>query len=67
MINQLNERVGREEIYLKVTTDLHHACTTAHTGTSASAPLAAGIVALTLQVREGRREERRERRRTITG
>ncbi|KAF8367050.1 kpc-1 [Pristionchus pacificus] len=32
-----------------VTTDLHHACTTAHTGTSASAPLAAGIVALTLQ------------------
>ncbi|GMT28368.1 hypothetical protein PFISCL1PPCAC_19665 [Pristionchus fissidentatus] len=32
-----------------VTTDLHHACTTAHTGTSASAPLAAGIVALTLE------------------
>uniref|UniRef100_A0A0N5AIG8 P/Homo B domain-containing protein n=1 Tax=Syphacia muris TaxID=451379 RepID=A0A0N5AIG8_9BILA len=32
-----------------VTTDLHHSCTNAHTGTSASAPLAAGIVALTLQ------------------
>ncbi|CAL1266925.1 unnamed protein product [Larinioides sclopetarius] len=32
-----------------VTTDLHHGCTTTHTGTSASAPLAAGICALTLQ------------------
>lgn len=31
-----------------VTTDLHHTCTSSHTGTSASAPLAAGIVALTL-------------------
>jgi len=33
-----------------VTTDLHHTCTSSHTGTSASAPLAAGIVALCLQV-----------------
>ncbi|TRY74010.1 hypothetical protein TCAL_03361 [Tigriopus californicus] len=33
-----------------VTTDLHHICTSSHTGTSASAPLAAGIVALILQV-----------------
>eukprot|EP00096_Caligus_rogercresseyi_P009027 TRINITY_DN2992_c0_g1_i2.p1 TRINITY_DN2992_c0_g1~~TRINITY_DN2992_c0_g1_i2.p1 ORF type:complete len:831 (-),score=194.74 TRINITY_DN2992_c0_g1_i2:755-3247(-) len=33
-----------------VTTDLHHGCTSSHTGTSASAPLAAGIVALILQV-----------------
>ncbi|CAK1542161.1 unnamed protein product [Leptosia nina] len=32
-----------------VTTDLHHSCTTSHTGTSASAPLAAGICALALQ------------------
>ncbi|KAM3721271.1 Furin-like protease [Dirofilaria immitis] len=32
-----------------ITTDLHHSCTNAHTGTSASAPLAAGIVALTLE------------------
>ncbi|CAJ0962979.1 unnamed protein product, partial [Mesorhabditis belari] len=32
-----------------VTTDLHHGCTTLHTGTSASAPLAAGIVALALE------------------
>ncbi|KFM77939.1 Furin-like protease 1, isoforms 1/1-X/2, partial [Stegodyphus mimosarum] len=32
-----------------VTTDLHHGCTSTHTGTSASAPLAAGICALTLE------------------
>ncbi|XP_033332033.2 neuroendocrine convertase 1 [Megalopta genalis] len=32
------------------TTDLRNACTTRHTGTSASAPLAAGILALALQV-----------------
>lgn len=32
-----------------ITTDLHHSCTSSHTGTSASAPLAAGIAALTLQ------------------
>ncbi|KRX90179.1 Furin [Trichinella pseudospiralis] len=32
-----------------VTTDLHHGCTSFHTGTSASAPLAAGICALTLE------------------
>ncbi|XP_055338068.1 furin-like protease kpc-1 isoform X2 [Paramacrobiotus metropolitanus] len=32
-----------------VTTDLHHKCTLSHTGTSASAPLAAGIVALALE------------------
>uniref|UniRef100_A0A8C5VSD0 Proprotein convertase subtilisin/kexin type 4 n=1 Tax=Microcebus murinus TaxID=30608 RepID=A0A8C5VSD0_MICMU len=32
-----------------VTTDLHHRCTDKHTGTSASAPLAAGIIALALE------------------
>ncbi|XP_061870766.1 proprotein convertase subtilisin/kexin type 4 [Colius striatus] len=32
-----------------VTTDLHHGCTHTHTGTSASAPLAAGIIALALE------------------
>ncbi|KAK2575143.1 hypothetical protein KPH14_008860 [Odynerus spinipes] len=32
-----------------VTTDLHHHCTSNHTGTSASAPLAAGICALALE------------------
>lgn len=31
------------------TTDLHHDCTGNHTGTSASAPLAAGICALALE------------------
>ncbi|XP_051155782.1 furin-like protease 1, isoforms 1/1-X/2 [Leptopilina boulardi] len=32
-----------------ITTDLHHHCTSSHTGTSASAPLAAGICALALE------------------
>ncbi|NXN24698.1 PCSK4 convertase, partial [Nycticryphes semicollaris] len=32
-----------------VTTDLHHRCTDKHTGTSASAPLAAGMIALALE------------------
>ncbi|XP_021944042.1 furin-like protease 1, isoforms 1/1-X/2 isoform X2 [Folsomia candida] len=32
-----------------ITIDLHHSCTQSHTGTSASAPLAAGICALALQ------------------
>lgn len=32
-----------------VSTDLHHMCTLHHTGTSASAPLAAGILALALE------------------
>jgi len=32
-----------------VTTDLHHSCTTKHTGTSASAPMAAAIIALALE------------------
>lgn len=34
-----------------VTTDLHHGCTSTHTGTSASAPLAAGIAALALEAK----------------
>lgn len=42
-----DERAGEKEI---VTTDLRHKCTTKHTGTSAAAPLAAGIIALTLEV-----------------
>ncbi|XP_070543444.1 furin-1-like isoform X1 [Ptychodera flava] len=32
-----------------ITTDLHHGCTDRHSGTSASAPLAAGICALALE------------------
>ena len=35
----------------QATTDLRNTCTTKHTGTSASAPLAAGILALALQVK----------------
>lgn len=38
--------VGEKQV---VTTDLRHACTSSHTGTSASAPLAAGICALALE------------------
>jgi hypothetical protein len=32
-----------------VTTDIRHKCTKSHTGTSASAPMAAGIIALVLE------------------
>ena len=35
--------------FLIVTTDLHHSCTAKHTGTSASAPMAAAIIALALE------------------
>jgi len=32
-----------------ITTDLHNGCTSSHTGTSASAPMAAGVMALVLE------------------
>jgi len=32
-----------------ITTDLHNGCTSSHTGTSASAPMAAGVIALLLE------------------
>jgi len=32
-----------------ITTDLHQGCTSSHTGTSASAPMAAGVIALVLE------------------
>lgn len=35
----------------QVTTDLRHRCTAKHAGTSASAPLAAGMVALALEAK----------------
>lgn len=41
-----DEKNGEKEI---VTTDIRHKCTTKHTGTSAAAPIAAGIIALTLE------------------
>lgn len=34
-----------------MTTDLNHGCTNLHTGTSASAPLAVGIIALMLEAK----------------
>uniref|UniRef100_A0A5S6QDY8 P/Homo B domain-containing protein n=1 Tax=Trichuris muris TaxID=70415 RepID=A0A5S6QDY8_TRIMR len=40
---------GSVDDQMIATTDLHHECTVHHTGTSASAPLAAGICALTLE------------------
>ena len=42
-------RITFEQLLQIVTTDLHHGCTVKHTGTSASAPMAAGIVALALE------------------
>jgi subtilisin family serine protease len=41
-----DERRGEREIF---TTDLRHKCTAKHTGTSAAAPIAAGIIALALE------------------
>lgn len=40
---------GQQNEKQVITTDLHHMCTASHTGTSASAPLAAGIAALVLE------------------
>lgn len=40
---------GQQNEKQVITTDLHHMCTSSHTGTSASAPLAAGIAALVLE------------------
>lgn len=42
---------GRSPLCPQVTTDLHHGCTDRHTGTSASAPLAAGMIALALEAK----------------
>jgi subtilisin-like proprotein convertase family protein len=41
-----NQRSGEKEI---ITTDIRHKCTDKHTGTSAAAPLAAGIIAMALE------------------
>eukprot|EP00118_Oscarella_pearsei_P006471 m.29220 g.29220 ORF g.29220 m.29220 type:complete len:693 (+) comp31150_c0_seq3:24-2102(+) len=40
---------GRSRAKMITSTDLHHKCTTQHSGTSASAPLAAGFLALALE------------------
>ena len=39
-----------------ISTDLHNLCTSTHTGTSASAPMAAGVIALVLQVQSHHKE-----------
>jgi len=41
-----SSRAGERKV---VTTDLHGRCTSSHTGTSASSPMAAGIIALVLE------------------
>lgn len=41
-----SDKDGERDIF---TTDIHHRCTQKHTGTSAAAPLAAGIIALALE------------------
>jgi len=41
-----SSRLGERKV---ITTDLHARCTSSHTGTSASSPMAAGIVALMLE------------------
>lgn len=38
-------------LFLQITTDLRHRCTDSHTGTSASAPMAAAIIALALEAK----------------
>ena len=38
-------------LYSQVSADLHNRCTTAHTGTSAAAPMGAGIFALLLEAK----------------
>lgn len=42
---------GAYEDQMIVTTDINNTCTLSHSGTSASAPLAAGIVALALEAK----------------
>ena len=43
---------SNSNVELKVaTTDLKNRCTTEHTGTSAAAPIAAGIIALVLEAK----------------
>jgi len=44
-----NQRNGEKEI---ITTDIRHKCTEKHTGTSAAAPIAAGIIALALEANQ---------------
>ena len=51
----LNEAIFTSNVMLflptQVTTDIRQSCTHEHTGTSASAPIAAGIIALVLEAK----------------
>lgn len=51
MNREFVEYLREFQMSFQATTDLRNTCTTRHTGTSASAPLAAGILALALQVK----------------
>ena len=42
---------GLQLLSPQVTTDLRHRCTDGHTGTSVSAPMVAGIIALALEAK----------------
>lgn len=42
---------GLQLLSAQVTTDLRHRCTDGHTGTSVSAPMVAGIIALALEAK----------------
>ena len=50
-IHTLNMHDSSSPIHSQMSTDLHHKCTERHTGTSASAPLAAGIMALAMETK----------------
>jgi len=43
--------VGLQLLSPQVTTDLRHRCTDSHTGTSVSAPMVAGVIALALEAK----------------
>lgn len=51
-MNNLRDYIGNIFILdIQVTVDVPSGCTKMHTGTSASAPLAAGIIALALEAK----------------
>lgn len=50
-MSPLSIKFAKKYKFLKVTVDAPRGCTRSHTGTSASAPLAAGIIALALEAK----------------
>lgn len=51
VVSMLGAFWGLHLLSLQVTTDLRHRCTDGHTGTSVSAPMVAGIIALALEAK----------------